>query len=319
MIAVRTMPATDLVARATLAPSSHNTQPWRFEAFAGEVRIFADRTRALPVHDPYDRELTISCGAALLNLRLAARFGGAITETELLPDPDDPDLLAVLRVTGRQEERDPAVIRLFRAMPARRTCRERFSAEPVPPELPGELLAAARAEGAWLVLLDDDQRAALATLVDEGDRLQFADPCWRRELAMWLHPRRSGDGLALPGGPFTRAAVRGFDLGPRTGARDATLARDAPLLAVLGTDGDTERDWLTAGQALQRVLLRATAWGVQSGHLNQPIQVAALRPRLAGALGRPDACPQVALRLGVPRREPEPSPRRPLEDVLRGA
>lgn len=317
MVAVRTMPAAELVARATLAPSSHNTQPWRFEARAGEIRLFADRTRALPVNDPYDRELSISCGAALLNLRVAASFGGAITETDLLPEPEDPDLLAVLRVTG-QQERDPAVIRLFRAMPARRTCRERFTAEPLPPELPAELLASARAEGAWLVLLDDPQRDALAALVEEGDCIQFSDPCWRRELAMWLHPRRSGDGLALPGGPFTRAAVRGFDLGGRTGARDAALVRDAPLLAVLGTDGDSEREWLAAGQALQRVLLRATAWGVQASHLNQPIQVTALRPRLAAALGRPDGCPQIVLRLGIPRHEPESSPRRPLDDVLRG-
>ena len=40
-------------------------------AFAPEtVELLADRTRALPVNDPQDRELTISCGCALFNLRV---------------------------------------------------------------------------------------------------------------------------------------------------------------------------------------------------------------------------------------------------------
>ena len=59
-----------LVAQAVLAPSSHNTQPWLWLLLEGSVTLFADRTRALPVNDPDDRELTMSCGAALLNLTM---------------------------------------------------------------------------------------------------------------------------------------------------------------------------------------------------------------------------------------------------------
>ncbi|WP_229440580.1 hypothetical protein [Massilia sp. BSC265] len=55
-----------------LAPSSHNTQPWLFRMAESSIDLFADRTRALPVNDPDDRELTISCGCALMHLRIAA-------------------------------------------------------------------------------------------------------------------------------------------------------------------------------------------------------------------------------------------------------
>lgn len=61
-----------MLARAIRAPSSHNTQPWLFDCRDERIDLLADRTRALPANDPEDRELTISCGCALMTLRVAA-------------------------------------------------------------------------------------------------------------------------------------------------------------------------------------------------------------------------------------------------------
>lgn len=89
--------AKSLIRRAALAPSSHNTQPWIFRISDSAIELYADRTRGLPVNDTDDRELAISCGCALLNLRLAAASDGFDAKIQLLPDPDDADLLARLR------------------------------------------------------------------------------------------------------------------------------------------------------------------------------------------------------------------------------
>jgi hypothetical protein len=86
---------------AVLAPSVHNTQPWLFKVVDDAVELYADRTRALPVIDPDDRELTISCGAALLHLRLALRHFGYAGDIATFPDPDDPDLLACIHLGNR--------------------------------------------------------------------------------------------------------------------------------------------------------------------------------------------------------------------------
>jgi hypothetical protein len=43
--------------RATLAPSVHNTQPWRLVIKGGELNVFADRSRQLQVLDPTTRQL----------------------------------------------------------------------------------------------------------------------------------------------------------------------------------------------------------------------------------------------------------------------
>jgi hypothetical protein len=119
-------------------------------------------------------------------------------------------------------------------------------------------------------------------------------------------------------GPVTRLVVSRLDLGARQGRADAALATGAPVLAALTTPGDTPADWLAAGQALGRVLLEAAATGLQASYLNQPIQVAALRPRLAALLPG-DGVPQLLLRLGHPAADLDPAPRRPVEEVVEEA
>jgi hypothetical protein len=64
----------ELVAAATMAPSRHNSQPWRFrfDPASQTIGLYADPERMLRVSDPAGRGLHIACGAALFNLRLAA-------------------------------------------------------------------------------------------------------------------------------------------------------------------------------------------------------------------------------------------------------
>lgn len=302
-----------LVARAVRAPSSHNTQPWLFRPRAAGVALLADRRRALPVNDPEDRELTISCGCALLTLRAAAAEAGIATRVTPFPEPEDEDVLADVAL-----EDGPAQAALAPAIEARHTHRKRFEDAPVAKTTLHALADAAEAEGARLDLLEGETtRAEAAALVAEGDRAQWDDPRWRRELAAWMHPRRRGDGLTLPGlaVPVAQLVVRSFDMGGGVAARDREIAAHSPVMALISTPDDGPGDWLAVGQALQRVLLAAAVEGVQASYLNQPIQVAALRPRLgrlAGVLG----APQILLRLGYPAEAPSPAPRRPVAEVI---
>lgn len=308
--------ARDLIGQAVLAPSSHNTQPWRFRLSASAIDVLADRRRALPVNDPDDRELTISCGCALMNLRIAAARRELGTETTLLPDAADPDWLARMSfVASAGAPADQAA--LAEAIPLRHSCRHPFEPIAIPAAAAPRLVAAAAAEGAWLrPLAEAGARTQLASLVTEGDTAQWADTRWRRELATWMHPRQQGDGLSVPAlaASLTQLLVRTFNLGEGMAARDRTLAESAPLLAVLGTDEDSPRHWLQAGQALQRVLLVACRLGLQAAYLNQPVQVARLRLVLHQLTG--GDCAQLVLCLGYPRAPPAASPRRPLIEVI---
>jgi nitroreductase len=306
---------------AVLAPSSHNTQPWRFGVTDSTISLYADRTRALPANDPDDRELTISCGCALMNLRVAGAYHGFRVSCDITPDPGDGDLLAAVslrEMDAGAEGRTASVEELFRSIPRRRTWRRRFGTRDVSESTLKALAERASEEGAWLYVVESEEaRHKIAALVSEGDAIQWSNPSWRRELAAWMHPRRRGDGLTVPGlvAPIAQAVVRTFDMGNGVGAKDAQLADESPALAVLGTDGDNVEDWLAAGQALEKVLLAGHSMGLQGSYLNQPVQVASLRERLRELLGL-TGFPQIVLRLGFPKEELAASPRRDLDAVL---
>jgi nitroreductase len=309
-----------LLGYAVLAPSTHNTQPWQFALHDEVVDLYADYRRVLPGVDARGRELIISCGVALFYLRLAALHFGAAAAVEPFPAGSESELLARVSL-GEPAAPTAAEEQLFLAMGQRHTHRQPFSRWSVGQALRDALQAAAAQEGAGLTLVQDSSpRWDVTDMVAEGDRRQWADPQFRQDKAAWvrLPPGTQPDGIPgthLGPGDLAAAAARDMPPGEAQARQDRPLVANAPLLAVLSTREDTRRDWLTAGEALGRVLLCAAAAGVTASFLNQPIQVDTLRSELRALVGD-EGYPQVLLRLGYGQAIP-PTPRRPVEDVLR--
>jgi len=308
---------------ATLAPSTHNTQPWLFRVSGSTLDLYADRSRVQPIVDPDQRELTISCGAALYIIRLTlARFGHD-SRCTLLPDPRDPDLLARVTLDGLLEP-DRRHQRLYDAISTRRTNRHPFAARPIPVPVLAKAVAAVDAQGARIQLVFDQPLfGGIAQLVAEADRAQMADAAFRDEVAQSIHANRSHKRDGMPGSVFgmgrlasavAPTVVRKFDLGLGTARRDVALVAESPALAVIWTRGDTTRHWIRAGQALLALLLNLQADGVAASFLNQPLQVGPLRERLRALIACPGS-PQLILRLGY-APEVAPTPRRDPSDVV---
>ena len=303
---------------AALSPSTRNTQPWRFRIVGDALELHADRSRALPVLDPRGRELMMSCGAALLHVRVALRTFGHEADVTTVPDGTDGDLVARVTVgASRPATRDDYA--LFRAMPRRHTHRGRFEARHLPPAVLGKLASAAEAEGALLRPLTGVERRSAADLVVEGHGRQWRRRDFRRELATWTRDNltRRGDGLpgyALGLGDLASRllplAVSTLDL--RAVRRVRRLALEAPLLVVLATREDDAAAWLAAGQATARVLLRANVEHLSASFLNQAIQEPELRGRFAEIVG---ATPQLLLRVGYAGRT-RATPRRAVQEIV---
>jgi hypothetical protein len=290
---------------ALLAPSSHNSQPWFFRAQGGELSVFADRSRALPVVDPEDRELVISCGALIGQLSVALTHFGLVHEVTLLPDRNRPDLMA--RIALAHAPRHPAPDDdLFHAILERRTVRLAYESRPVPREA---ILAFETEPTDDSVRVrnihGETERRAICDLVEHADRVQLADRRFRRELAAWVHSNRSrvGDGMpasAIGMGDLASSLaptiLRTFDVGGGTAARDRRLVEGSPVLVAIVTNEDS-------------------TLGLAASFLNQPIEVPELRPKLRSVVGSKGE-PQLLLRIGYGPRVPPPTPRRPLEEVL---
>ncbi|MGY1616222.1 Acg family FMN-binding oxidoreductase [Geodermatophilus sp. SYSU D00691] len=313
----------DAVDQGRLAPSVHNTQPWRFVVGPHRLELHADPSRQLAVLDPDGRELLLSCGAALLNVRASlAASGFAVTVDRLAAAGGDPELVAVVRpVAGGP---DPALARLDRSVRRRHTNRRPFGPEHLTHELTDALADAVAAEHTLLVpVLTESARALVAELTQEADRLQNADPAYREELAGWIgRPPAEGDGItpgAVPrtAGPRPDAVpVRDFDVHGTGGLPRRTGSGTEQSLLLLATPTDHRLDWLRAGEALQRLLLELTRRDWVAGPLTQALEVPAVRDRLR-RLTAP-AVPQMLLRVG--RAAPaEPAAHRPRCTVVEGS
>jgi hypothetical protein len=316
-----------LVRYAVLAPSGHNTQPWRFVLSDTHVDVIADMSRALRMVDPHDREMTMSCAAAAETLLAALRAFGLTGELTPLPLPRAPDVAA--RVTLLPRPASGCIDHeMLDAIATRRTVRRAYAETAVPRDVQMLMHETARPFGVELSLFDNAaMRDAVARMVVDADLIQFSCPAFRDELASWMHPLTSpaGDGLAGPGFGFpdwaTRAAAslfRMFDLGSAVARMDKPNVLGAPLLGVFSTPGDTRAEWVATGRALAAVLHTLTMHGLVNAFLNQAIEVTSIRPKLA-TLTAPGRTPQLLSRFGYLKEGvalPPHAARRPLDEVL---
>jgi len=270
----------------------------------------------LPYSDPSGRAAHIACGAALFNLRLAAAVAGQGADVRLLPDPREPLLLATVRLAGPYRAA-PADSELHAAIDRRHTNRQPFSSRPVPPGVLAGLAQAASLEHAILHTLDHDEAVRVLNLAAGAERAQLADPGYRAELARWAGGQRDRDGIpdsALgPRSPDSPTPVRDFTPGPQSQLVRYAWFEGTPQLAVLSTRSGSRAGWLRAGQALQRVLLTATAREIATCPLTQPLETGdawLVRDPRSGS-----EQPQMILRLGYGLPVP-PTPRRPPGDIL---
>ncbi len=311
---------------AILAPSSHNTQPWLFKVDSKTIYLYADRSRGLFVADPKGRELIISCGTALYNLRIALHHFGYKGEITTFPDPTNANLLACIKLGYSIPESTDNKL-LFNAIPKRHTNRKDYQWWDVPESLLKWLQSDAEQKGAWLhIIKKSTVRHQIAQLVVQAEHQLMADHNYRQELADWIHPANNKTHDGIPGyaqgineyfdfaTPLFALVLRTFDLGDSLAERSGKLVERSPAIVVLGTRNDTDANWLAAGQALEKILLRGQAVGLCSSFLNQPIQVPQLRSELSKVLSQ-SGFPQIILRLGF-CEEVKPTPRRAVDKVL---
>ncbi|MEU8264523.1 nitroreductase [Micromonospora sp. NPDC048999] len=304
------------VTDAVRAPSLHNTQPWRFRLHDGGIELSVDPLRRLPATDPSGWGARIACGAALFNLRLALAVAGTPATVRLRPYPADPNVVARL-VPDVPRRPTPTEQSLYAAIGHRFSNRAPFWPDPVPAEARWRLGEAARAEHCWLELLIGTSAVnAFAEITRSAHRVLERDPAYVAERAAWIRSEPAPDGV-----PTTAAGPQGEpqDLLPQRGfgGRDRAPGRDfepEPLVAVLGSPGNTSADQVVAGQALQRVLLAATDAGLSVSMISQPIEVSGAREALRLSLGR-FGTPQMGLRIGY-GQPGRPTPRRSVDEVL---
>ncbi|MEC5182248.1 Acg family FMN-binding oxidoreductase [Arthrobacter sp. CG_A4] len=311
----------ELIRLASLAASSHNTQPWKFLVTPDAITIQPDRTRSCAVVDPDDAHLFKSLGCAAENLVQAANARGQAAEVSF--DPAGQVIVVRLKPSSTLGPTP-----LSAAIETRQCTRGTYDGQPVSSEDLAALKQAGSIEGVQCILLcDRGQIDTVAGFVTRGNLTQLNNNAFRRELVSWIRfnpaaALRRGDGLAglttdqppIPtpvGKLFSRALIR-------AGAQaqnDAEHIASSPGVAIFATTGNDARSWVAAGRAYQRFALQAEALDIRSAFVNQPIEVPGLRREFESWLGLTHECAQLAVRFGHGPKLPY-SLRRPVQEVL---
>lgn len=308
----------ELVRFATLAANSHNTQPWIFSARGDVITIAPDVTRRCPAVDPDDHHLYVSLGCAAENLVLAASTLG--WRADPVVDAD--------RIVITLEEAPPAASALAGAIPVRQCTRARYAGTPAAPEILRQLENACREPGVSAILITE--RAAMAKVADyvlDGNSAQMRDKAFMRELVSWIRFNEAEalatmDGLFAPasGNPslppwLARPLMNIFFTERGENKKYREQLDSSAGVVVLAADRSDKAHWIAVGRACQRFGLQATALGLKYAFINQPVEVAALRPQFATWLGLGDRRPDIVMRFGTGPNLPR-SLRRPPDLVL---
>lgn len=309
----------ELVRHATLAPSSHNTQCWRFHVGDRSLMISPDLTRRCPVVDPDDHHLYVSLGCATENLVQAALAHGLQADARL-----DPTGAIAIELDATRARASP----LFKAIAERQCTRGDYDGKPLSIDELRLLEQAGTGHGVRVLLLT--QRSAMEKVLDHvvaGNTAQMNDPAFVAELKAWIRfgadeAARTGDGLfaGATGNPalprWLGSRMMGLFFTPKTeNARYARQLRSSAGIAVFVSDASDKMHWVEAGRCYERFALQATALGIRNAFLNQPVEVGAIRPQFASALGLGERRPDLVARFGRGPAMPL-SMRRPVQAVL---
>jgi hypothetical protein len=302
---------------AILAPSTHNTQPWKFEVGAkdsAEIHLHSDPARWLRVADADERELHLSAGTALENLLIAGEHFGFAPQVHYFPQPQDATHIAT--VTFGNDGQTPAHHKhLFDCIPARHTNHKPYDGRPIDPHAIDMLHRyVAEVDVALFVTSEGDLKRNVDALVVDADARQFADAAFRNELAHWIGQGVFGASWLMS--KLAEVSTRYLDEGQRHAQKDSGALTGSPALAAILTKDNTRLAQVQAGQVYERLHLLATYLGISVQPMNQVLQVPELKTKLAAVLPADGRAIQMLFRMGYAEPEAEHTPRRALSEMM---
>lgn len=311
-----------LIGFAVLAPSSHNSQPWKFGVADNSISVFMESSRRLTDSDKNDRQLFISLGCAITNLVVAADYYGYSSSVQY---HTTERLAALITLTASQPKTNHENHLIF-SIPTRTNNRNRYENR-LPDESFVRRVGSLAVEDVRIDLVHDEQRKnRLADAAIQAGIAAMEDEKFRKELSRYVKSNVTkskigmpafGMGIPTPVSFLVPALIKRFNMNRVNRKKDEKLLKIyTPLFAVISTREDNPVSWMNAGEIYERIALMATQAGLSTAVWAAPIQIGEFYKKLQSTL-EIDFRPQVFFRLGYPIKSTPHSPRLLAEEVLR--
>ena len=320
---------------ARMAPSAHNTQPWRFALQTDRILVGWETERLLSAGDPTNRDLYLSLGAAIEGACLASARAGVPLTFIPHPESDERTVGSLLPCDGPI---DPNDLLVAEALETRHTARTPHSPQPVPPEVLLSLQEEARRGICTLyVMVEREGMRRLARLARQATASQFADAAIHAELWQWLRldakaPAYRRDGLTadclnlqginlalarltLP--PTRMRWLRRFGLHHLLACDTQWTVQRSASLCLLTAPSACRTDLLQTGRVLMRLWLMAAAAGLSTHPVSALLDCSTTVTLTLAVFGAERETPASLFRLGATPAVAR-APRLPAEELLEG-
>lgn len=334
---------------AHLAPSSHNTQPWRF--FCDEntfsITVALSKSSILPGSDVVGRQAVISIGCAIENIDTAARAYGLTTRFEfktvdkgsLCPQGNPAIGAEIIAIVTLFFFNTTPTIEQQRILPfimSRRTMRAEYDPTLQVPQSTLDKLTTSINDDLISIYLVKDiiRKLSISEFQSQADGYVLNSPLFSKELGNWLLPNDSDSPIGMPGNTFGLDDLQAerihngllgkiplepedmlrFSLGGKIGFEKS------PVIAFLTTKNDNVKGWIATGRAMQRAFLILEQEGISYAVHAAIVEVRLVNRIFATTLGT--LAPLAAVfRIGYVKdtvtKEGRPhSPRMPLKNIL---
>jgi hypothetical protein len=314
---------------ASLAPSGHNTQPWRVKYIEPYNWIIGnDKTKWLPAVDPTQRETILSIGAFLQNLELAANHYGYACQFDLLATTNqDENVVSVkLNKSNSVSKFDVAKIK------NRRTVRSNYLNTPLNQ---ADIDFLTKDEPDYFSFIPKETKECnwLNEQTIEANKIQAYRDAAQIELANWIRfsskdAAHYGDGLTtasmeIEGLPswllrnfYDKESVLKNSF--REQSIDAVRKQTAQLGGwfLITSNGPSVLELLETGKRMQRLFLKIRERSIALHPMTQILEEAPFNQNVNQSIGIGGNI-QFILRMGYLKNYPEPvSLRRPINGFI---
>lgn len=320
-----------LVRFGILAPSSHNSQPWKFRISGNETHIFADWSRQLPVSDESGRMMYEALGCAIENIKIAADSYGLLSTIEYNPTLNNStkDYVAKIIFSGNKNT-VPHNLALVQAIIKRTSYRGKYGDQKIQQSFfEGLNTLSIKNELRLSIFQISDEKAQIALIAGNAMRNKMREGSFRKELASWMRSNftkkydgmpGSGHGMKLIISLLAPMILRHIDVSQKEKKRIMQRVINFPAIAIISSIKDTALQWIQSGRYLERMLIEISAHGMDGSIIAAPIEDKEGRialQRIVNKQTQANMLPQAFFGFGFSKKLFPHSPRRLIEEALR--
>lgn len=302
---------------AILAPSSHNSQPWRFNINDSKIEIFLDENRKLPFGDRHNRQAYISLGCAIENIIIATNYFNLESQCELIDSPDSLDKVAIIEIKQKLSKEKSEFNNLIFSILKRRTNRGEYLKRLPPGDLLKKINSFSNNFIKIFIISDQNRINNITEVVLKSSTTAMADKNFRVELSKYIKNNLTNSYIGIPAfgmniptpiSFLVPRMIKYLNMNKISYKNDEKLLKNkTPVMVIIAANGDNKKIWIQVGRIYEKIALEATKidlstsiWGapIESGNLENLQKILSTNLR-----------PQVFFRLGYPKQEAHRSPR----------